>query len=97
MPRATKAAEKPKENQVAVEEEVAATEEQQQEDDDERGGGCVQPIVKLRALANLTAKDVTCLVANGYCTVESIAYAPKKALLAIKGAMSFIIEICFLV
>jgi hypothetical protein len=72
--------------QKELEEDDAEVEVQQLEDDD----GRTQPVAKLMAQANLTAKDCRCLEAAGFCTVESIAFAPKKALLAIKGTWKLI-------
>ncbi|XP_003386534.1 PREDICTED: DNA repair protein RAD51 homolog B [Amphimedon queenslandica] len=43
-----------------------------------------QPIVKLEG-SGISANDVKKLSEAGYHTVESVAYAPKKALLVIKG------------
>ncbi|OQV26202.1 DNA repair protein RAD51-like protein 1 [Hypsibius exemplaris] len=65
--------------------EVEEEQETEQQDTEQADDGRTQPVVKLRSLANLTAKDCQCLEANGFCTVESIAFAPKKALLALKG------------
>ena len=38
------------------------------------------------------ASDVKKLAEAGYNTVESVAYAPKKALLAIKGFIIFFLQ-----
>ncbi|KAK5648866.1 hypothetical protein RI129_003758 [Pyrocoelia pectoralis] len=43
-----------------------------------------QPISKLEG-NGITAADIKKLKESGYCTVESVAYAPKKFLLTIKG------------
>ncbi|KAB0803275.1 hypothetical protein PPYR_00245 [Photinus pyralis] len=43
-----------------------------------------QPLSKLEG-NGITAADIKKLKESGYCTVESVAYAPKKFLLTIKG------------
>lgn len=56
--------------------------QQQQAEDGEQFGP--QPITKLES-HGISANDVKKLGEAGYHTVESIAYAPKKALIMIKG------------
>ncbi|KAF1801725.1 hypothetical protein FB192DRAFT_1374332 [Mucor lusitanicus] len=54
---------------------------QTQSDDEETG---FLLISKLES-SGISATDIKKLKEGGYYTVESVAYAPKKALLAIKG------------
>nr|CCN27368.1 recombinase [Milnesium tardigradum] len=51
-------------------------------DDDQMGA---QKVAQLRTCANLSAADIRHLEEFGFYTVEAIAFAPKKAIMAIKG------------
>ena len=53
-------------------------------DQEEEEGFGPQPLSRLEA-GGISANDIKKLEEAGYFTVESIAYAPKKSLLSIKG------------
>lgn len=77
MPR-----QKSRKDEEEVEEE-AAEEEQQQQGEAEENSGPV-PILRLEG-SGINASDVKKLTEAGFHTVESVAFAPRKQLLAIKG------------
>ncbi|KAI9347936.1 Rad51-domain-containing protein [Zopfochytrium polystomum] len=72
--------------EAAMERETPAPQEEQQEEEQEQEqiGSSFLPIAKLEG-AGITAADIKKLMENGYHTVESIAYTPKKTLITIKG------------
>lgn len=51
--------------------------------DSETGGPT--PIIKLDKSCGIGTADLKKLQEAGFCTVESIAFAPRKSLLAVKG------------
>lgn len=55
------------------------------EDGDLGGPGAPTPLSALENVAGLTARDIKLFVEGGYNTVESVAYAARKALETIKG------------
>ena len=48
-------------------------------------GGGPTPIIKLDKSCGIGNADIKKLQEAGFCTVESIAFAPRKSLLAVKG------------
>lgn len=68
---------------------MSAEEEQQSQsgydNDDTTGPGAPTPLSALEGMSGLTSRDIKLFVDGGYNTVESIAYAPRKALELIKG------------
>lgn len=76
-------AEKEKENVSTA---PATTEQQTNESisvDTDIGGPT--PIVKLDKSCGIGTADLKKLQEAGFCTIESIAFAPRKSLLAVKG------------
>ncbi|XP_055337580.1 DNA repair protein RAD51 homolog A-like [Paramacrobiotus metropolitanus] len=60
-------------------------EQQPQQQEEESGDGTSQHISVLKSRVNLGEKDIRALVAAGFSTVESVAFAPLKHLLTVKG------------
>ena len=62
---------------------AASMQQQQQQDDDAEDGGPI--LVSKLEQHGISATDIKKLTDAGFFTVESLAYTPKKTLLAIKG------------
>lgn len=62
---------------------AASMQQQQQQDDDVEDGGPI--LVNKLEQHGISATDIKKLTDAGFFTVESLAYTPKKTLLAIKG------------
>jgi len=75
---------KAKEKEVQEEKPVEPEQQNQEEQNQEESSGGPTPISKLEG-NGITSADIKKLEEGGFRTVESVAYAPKKNLLSIKG------------
>lgn len=86
MPPKTKIRESTNEKEITSSEQTVASAIQVNESistDCDTGGPT--PITKLDKSCGIGTADIKKLQEAGFCTIESIAFAPRKSLLAVKG------------
>eukprot|EP00760_Papus_ankaliazontas_P018698 PhM_4_TR1758/c1_g1_i1/m.98455/K04482/RAD51; DNA repair protein RAD51 len=67
---------------ATVEQSAPQQQQEQQQQQQQQGGPMLVQVLEQHGIA---AQDIRRLIESGFHTVESVAYAPRKALLAVKG------------